>query len=87
MRDITNRSRCTCAFCHKIIEIGDDAIQSQSNGAMKWHLGCEPQSRAKRFGKGMDSDYARETLASEHHFIETAQVMPEKEFQERFSKR
>jgi len=69
MRVITNRKPSNCAFCHEPIAIGEECIQSEGiNYGYKWHEDCIPERRFSRFGKrGMNSEYARENLASEHH--------------------
>jgi hypothetical protein len=78
-RVITNRQLTNCAFCHEPIAIGEDCIQSQGvNYAYKWHFSCEPEARARRFGKNMNKAYVREILKEENRHLEIVEVTSDK---------
>lgn len=66
MRVITNRQLTNCAWCKGKIEIGVECIQSQANGAMKWHFSCEPFARMNRFLSNMNKPYTKEILKEEN---------------------
>lgn len=55
-----------CEWCHGIIKVDEECIQSEAFGNRKWHNGCEPQARAYRFGKDMNKPYTKEILRQEN---------------------